>query len=212
MVQQWMLLWIFLFSSEIFSQDERYYRHILSGESLKTNVDIKDSMIPPFNVKGAIYKVDLNSDGIEEVIQPQKRDGVDYLDIRNSSGGVIFEARLLSTGAESYLYKVKMVHLSFTARALILFLDEGFTKGQKFESTAKIYLLSYDNNDLGTLKLTEGAHFFHEKEAQRDQYWRRDYQVNVFDMDKDGTREVTVQYNHIQRIFRYRGKGNWDKL
>lgn len=212
MVQQWVVFLLFLISGQVLSQDERYYRHILSGQLPKSNDEIKDSAVSPFNVGGHVYKVDLDSDGIEELIQPQKRDGVDWLEIRNSSEGVLFAAKLWATGGDSSLYKVRMVYLSAATRALILFLDEGFTRGLKFESTAKIFLLTYDNNDLKTLKLTEGAHLFQEKEAQRDLYWRRDYQVNVFDMDGDGTREVSVQYNHIQRIFRYKGKGSWEKI
>ena len=213
MVRQALIFSIFLLSIGLgHAQDERYYRQILTGELSGARENIKDSIVPPFNAYGSLYRLDLNSDGIEETIQPQKRDGVDWIEIRDSSQNKIFEAKLLAMGAESTLYKVRLVAISEKVRVLILFLDEGFTKGEHFESTAKIYLVSFENNNLSTLSISEGAHIFHEKKAQREQYWRRMLNVNVYDIDGDGIKEVAVQYNHIQRIFRYNKSGDWVKL
>lgn len=215
MVQHLMLFLFFLsFTGLSVAQDERFFRQML-GDDLysQENVSkVKLDTYHQFNVKGASYKLDLNGDGIEESLQPQKRDGVDWLEIRDSSERVIFEAKLLAMGGESVLYKMKLVYLSKKVRTLILFLDEGLTKGRRVESTAQVYFLSYENNNLKTLKLTSGPHYFHEKEAQREQYWRREYSVNVYDIDQDGTREIAIQYNHIQRIYRYLGNGEWLKI
>ena len=68
----------------------------------------------------------------------------------------------------------------------------------------------YDLLDLKKMVLTAGPHIFHEKEAQREQYYRRDYQVNIYDIDGDGVREIAVQYNHIQRIMKYEN-GIWNR-
>jgi hypothetical protein len=209
MVHHWGLFFILTLSLSALGQDERYYRQILSGELPDVFKTYKENLIQSISVTGASYKIDLNSDGIEETIQPQKRDGVDWIEIRDSSERKIFQGSLFAMGAESVLYKIKLVHLSKTLRALILFLDEGRTQGRKFESTARLYVLSYENNDLSTLKLSAGPHFFHEREAQRDQYFRRDYVVNVVDFDEDGTREISVQFNRIQRIMQYTGNGDW---
>ena len=146
------------------------------------------------------------------MIQPQKRDGVDWIEIRNTTQRKIFEAKLLAMGGESSIYKAKLVYLSSTTKLLMLFLDEGKTSGRRFESTARIYLITFENNDLSTMKITTGPHHFHEREGQRDQYWERDYSVEVRDVDKNGVRDVVVQYNHIQRIMVYKGNGNWDRL
>lgn len=202
----------FMFSLGGFAQDERYYRQILGGELPKLNQEIKDKPVSQFDVRGNSYKFDLNGDKLEETIEPQKRDGVDWLEIRNSSGTKIFEAKLLAMGAESEIFKIKIVNLSKTLKAAIIFLDEGVIRARRFESTARIYVLSFENNDLQTMSITEGPHFFHEKEGTREQYWRRDYIVNVYDIDGDGTREIAVQYNHIQRIMKYRGRGEWERF
>jgi len=195
-----------------FAQDERYYRQILNGELPSLGLEMKEVQEHQFNVKGVGYSVDLNDDGIEEVIQPQKRDGVDWIEIKDSGQRKIFDAKLLAMGGESAIYKAKLSHISKSTKLLLLFLDEGKTAGRKFESTARIYLITFDNNDLSTMQMTVGPHHFHEKEGQRDQYWQKDYSVEIRDVDKDGVRDVVVQYNHIQRIMTYKGRGNWDRL
>lgn len=213
MLHHW-LFFLFLggLSGLGFSQDERYFRQILSGELPKLSEEYKENRLPQFNVTGASYKFDLNADGFEETIRPQKRDGVDWLEIRDATQRKIFEGKLLAMGSESSIYKIKVVNLSLKVKAAILFLDEGSTKGKRFESTARIYVVSFENNDLDTLSMTEGPHFFHEKEAQREQYWRRDYNVNIYDMDGDGVREIAVMYNHIQRIMKYKSRGEWERF
>jgi hypothetical protein len=203
-------LWVCLSVAE--AQDERYFRQLIAGELPQLLQDSPASRLPQFNVNGASYKVDLNGDGIEESIQTQKRDGVDWLQISNFSQRVIFEAKLLAMGSESQIYKLKLVHIKPEVKTLIVFLDEGFTRGRKFESTARIFLLTWEKNDLDKIRLTQGPHFFHEREGQREQYWRRDYMVNVVDIDGDGTREVAVQFNSINRIMRYIGNGEWERL
>lgn len=212
-MQHWtFFLFFFMMSKLSFAQDERYYRQILAGEIPKTNSNSGEKAIGQFNVMGSSYKFDLDGDKVEESIQPQKRDGLDWLEIRNSSGRILFEAKLLAMGADSSVYKMKVVNISEKVKAAIIFLDEGQTVAKRFESTARIYVLAYENNDLSTLKLTEGPHFFHEKLAQREQYWRRDFMVNVYDIDGDGTREIAIQYNHIQRIMQYTGNGEWKRF
>lgn len=213
MVRQGIIFFIFLLGlGSVRAQDERYYRQILSGELSSSADTIKETAVAPINAFGSLYRLDLNSDGIEETIQTQKRDGVDWIEIRDASQRKIFEAKLLAMGGNSHLYKARLVALSEKIRALILFLDEGYTKGQHFESTGKIYIVSFENNDLATLSITDGAHFFHEKKAQREQYWRRMFNVNVVDIDGDGVKEIAVQYNSIQRIFRYKASGEWEKI
>ena len=206
-----LVLFLLIFG-EVHAQDERYYRKIFSKDYLGPNQEQNELGTVQSIVRGAFYHLDLNDDKIEEIIEPQKRDGVDWLEIRNSSNSKIFEVLLPAMGSLSYLYKIKLVYISKNVRALILFLDEGVTVGRRFESTARFFVLSYENNDLSKISASTGPHFFHEKEYQREVYWRRDYSVNILDFDNDGTREIAVQYNHIQRIMKYKGKGDWETL
>lgn len=212
MVQHLGLLLIFALSGTVFAQDERYYRQILNGELPTLNQELKEVGEHQFNVQGANYSIDLNEDGIEESIVPQKRDGVDWIEFRDSSKRKIFDAKLFAQGGESYIYKIRLTHLSKTTKVLMIFLDEGRTIGRKFEATARVFFVTYENNDLSTMSIYQGPHHFHEREGQRDQYWRRDYAVEVRDVNNDGQRDVVVQFNHIQRIMFYKGKGEWERL
>ena len=209
MHQGLLLTMFFVFLGTASAQDERFYRQIFTGELPQVAKDYVEVTVPQFNVSGSTYKVDLDSDGVLETLIPQKRDGVDWLEIRDGADRKIFETKILAMGGESTLYKIRLSPISKKVKALILYLDEGKTVGARFESTARIFLVSFENNDLSTMKATMGPHFYHEKEAQREQYFRRDFQVNVYDLDLDGTREVSVEYNHIQKIMKYKGNGEW---
>jgi hypothetical protein len=207
-----LLFMVFFLSLPVLAQDERYFRQILKGEvSDPTKYEVLKP-IQDFVLRGKSYRIDLNSDGMEETIQPLKKDGVDWLEIRNSSENILFSGKLFAMGSNSTLYKIKLVHLSPKVKTLILFLDEGGVSGKKFEATAKIFIISYENNDLSQMKLSAGPHFFHEKESVREQYWRRNYQVNVYDTDHDGVRDIAIQFNHIQRIMFYKGRGEWEQF
>lgn len=204
------LLVFFMICGKVSAQDERYFRQIFTGELPRT--EALAEAIPQFNVQGSSYRVDLNDDKIEEMIEPHKVDGVDWIRIRSSSGKILFDRKLQVMGGNSTIYKIKYVNISKTVKALILFMDEGITKGRRFESTARIFVITYENNNLEEMSLTQGPHYFHEKEQQREQYWRRDYSVNIYDINGDGIREIAVQYNHIQRIMKYAGRGEWERF
>lgn len=202
-----------LFSASLKAQDERYYRQMLSGGLPDFNADqIKPKTNLKYYFEGPAYRLDLNQDQTEEYIQISKRDGVDWIQITDFSGRKVFEHKLFAMGVESVLYKIRLVQISNDVRALILFMDEGKTQSVRFESSARIFVLSYEKNDFTSMKLNEGPHFYHEREAQREQYFRRTYQVNILDMDGDGQKEISVEYNQIQRIMKYVGRGVWYRI
>lgn len=207
----WRIILMFFLVWTANAQDERYFRQIFSGDLPKVIRDFPPKSDTQFNVEGPSYRIDLDDDQNEELIVPQKRDGVDWIEIRNSSQKKIYEVKIPVMGTESHIYKIKFVHLSKKVKVLVLFVDEGILSGKKNESTARIFILAFENNKLDEMSFTEGPHIFHEKQAQREIYWRRDYNVSVYDIDHDGTREIMVHYNHIQRIMKYKGRGEWEK-
>ncbi len=211
-MQQLLVLFCLFLPLISHGQDERFYRQMLKGELPKLTEEVRESPVSVISVDGPLYNLDLNDDGKLESIRPAKREGIDWIQVLNDNKTSIFEGKMLAIGGESSLYKMRLVHLSKKSKALILFLDEGSTSGLMFESTARIFVLSWDDNDLTTMKLTQGPHHYHEKEKQRDQYWTRDFQVDVSDLNNDGVREIIVHYNHIQRVMQYEGKGVWKRL
>ncbi len=142
----------------------------------------------------------------------EKRDGIDFFIVQDSSGKNISELKLNAKGLDSVLYKIQLKTLSPETDALILFFDEGHSGNVIFQSTARIYMATIDKRNLEKISFQKGPAFQYEKERPVDQYSRRYYNVSVYDFNKDGTKEVAVSYNDIQRIYFYLGKGRWKSL
>ncbi|HLT22565.1 MAG TPA: hypothetical protein VKZ84_03945, partial [Bacteriovoracaceae bacterium] len=111
------LLTFFLTSTGLMAQDERYYRKMLSGD-LGKKEEIEDGL-QKFFVSGDAYLLDLNGDGIDERIVPQKRDGVDWIEIQDSSQRAIFSGKLFTTGANGHIFRIKVVNLNPKVKVLI---------------------------------------------------------------------------------------------
>lgn len=199
-----------LFVNPVRAQDERFWRKMLSGEL--THEELKVQPEPKWVFAGPEYHLDLNSDGREESIQVLKRDGVDWLDITGHDKTPLYKGKLWAMGIGSSLYRLRLIDISPTARVLVLFLYEGRTESKKLEASARLYFLTFDNKDFSTFALTAGPRYWHEYEAQREQYWRRLYSLNVKDYDGDGTKDLAVEFNHMQSIWMYRGHGVWQSL
>jgi hypothetical protein len=197
-------------SGHALAQDERFLHKMISGELVEEQNKVVSPIL--FEYHGPIYQFDLNSDGQDENIQLVMEDGLNRLIITNHQHRQIFNEKLWAVGANSRLYKIKVVYLNPQARVLILFLDEGRTESVKYESTAKLFFVSIDNKDLQTLKMIEGPRYWHEKEAHREQYWRRNYSLSIKDLDGDGSKDIYVKYHGSQWIYRYLGKGQWTKI
>jgi hypothetical protein len=104
-----LILFIFFLTSDIlWAQDERYFRKMFSGDLVKKELPQEVQKVH-FKVVGNSYLIDLDQDKIEEVIEPQKRDGVDWIEVKNSSGRKLFEGKIFAAGSGSYLYKIKFV-------------------------------------------------------------------------------------------------------
>jgi len=198
----------FFIGLDSWSQDERYYRKIFTGElEDKTKEVFQYKVI----VKSPRYDIDLNQDGIKESVRVEKKDGYDFFLIYDEFGREFFNKRLPAIGAKSRLMKVDLKGINKETNALILHFYEGAIDSSKFEATAKLFFITFDKKDMKKIVFQEGPHFFHEK-VKGDQYLNRRYSVNVVDYNGDGTREISVSYNKISRIYFYTKTGNWKKL
>jgi hypothetical protein len=197
-----------------YSQDERKYRQLIDKTQKNKNNEHEVMSFSHFVQNQGRYQLDLNSDKIEEIVEIQKRDGLDWIIIKASNETVLYQTKLPTVGSQSVIFKMLLLNISKTRsiKTLVLFFDEGMIKSKKWESTARILLLTFENHDLRNIKLTIGPHFFHEKNSQRDQYWRRDYEVKSLDLNADQMREIIVKYQHIQRILIYKGDGIWERI
>lgn len=198
---------ILLFGNPAAAQDERLWRKVLSGEMAQTAPSAPPS--PRYLFTGPVYRVDLDGDGREEGLMPVKRDLVDWLDILSHDGRTLYQAPLEALGVDARLDRIRLVDLAPGKRVLVLQYFEGKTEARRLEATARLWFLTLDNRDLTTLKLTRGPGYWHEFEAEREQYGRRLYALSVLDVDGDGVKDVRVAYNHIMHVWRYHGGGRW---
>lgn len=208
-MKAFLLVALFVLCHSAFSQDERYYRRIFTEELVKKPQEVIDYKI---QVKSPDYKLDLNQDHFAETIRIEKKDGLDFFTVLDQFGQKVFEKKLDSIGRESKLFKIQLKTISKDTNALILHFYEGKIDSTRFESTARIFFISYPKSDFKKMSFYKGPHFFHEKEKVSEQYWTRRYTVNTIDYNNDGVKEISVNYNKISRIYFFLGEGVWKRL
>lgn len=201
---------LFLFASlSIWGQDERYYRKVYSGELVDETSQILKQKI---SVKSPNYRLDLNRDGFDEIINTEKRDGSDYFIIKDHFGRVILEKKLSAIGAGGVVYRVQLKTISSNTDALIIHYYEGAIDATNFVATARLYFLTVTNKDLRRLNFYKGPHFFNETENFPNKYSIKRLSVNTVDYNKDGVKEISVSFKNISRVYFYLAEGVWQMI
>lgn len=203
-----LLFSVFILAFSAFSQDEDFFKKILKGELVQSD---RIAPEPDFVTKDKFYHYDIVGDSRLEVIIPSKRDGLDWITIKNSVGETLFESKLQAYGIESILYKIRVTTLKPGVKAIQFYYMEGVTDWVQYQRTARVYLLSYDNGKFG-YKLYKAAHISVEKEMVRDQYWRRKFVVEPTNLDGDDIKELMISYGQTQHVFFYKGDGIWKRF
>ncbi|MFW5887754.1 MAG: hypothetical protein ACOCUH_03045 [Bacteriovoracia bacterium] len=202
---------IFCLCSSTFSQDERFLRKMFTGSlgenQLQLPLEAADVV-----VKSPSYQWDLNNDGTNENIIVYKIDGLDWLQVTNHVSEELFLHQFQAYGKDNGLQKIGIYQLSNKTKLLLLHYYEGVTKYITTEGTARLYLLTIDNNNVDTLKMFRGPAFFVERSFFTGVHSVRGYKVIVRDYNEDGVKEVGIRFKTIARILSYKGNGNWVKL
>jgi len=199
---------LFLFTLSSFAQDERTFRELLV-EKAKEDKDRGRKPHFDFKVRGDRYYLDLNGDDRPESFFASKRDGVDWLELFNNKGDKIFDFKFDTVGSWSRIYKVQMRKISDKAKLLIFYFYEGITRHVNFDGTARVYFLTWDNDNLRSLSMFKGPYIWDENRTFRNHYHQRKFELSMYDFDDDFTREVAVRYGTITRVYKYLGKGKW---
>ena len=197
------------FAPLAFSQDESFYRDLFNGNLYSQS---KDAMIYKIEVESPKYMIDLNSDGVMDSFQTVKRDGVDFIRINDTYGKSVFMDKLLTKGKNSSIFKAKLVKVNSKTNVLILFYYDGEIKTSRYEASARLYFVTFVNNELKKASLYKGPYFFNEKEKASGKYWNRRYSVNVMDYNKDSQNEISISYNNSSKVYEYIGEGLWAAL
>ena len=193
---KWFLGIIFL-SSLSFAQDEGFFRQLFIPS------EAEEKVLPDYKwiSKSAKYLYDLNGNGQKESIQVIKRDAIDYIAIEDNLGNQLFMDSLIARGHKAYLYKLRLVDIAPETRTLILFYYAGVSEFFDLEARTEVYFLTFKTTDLSTLKLVQGPSVFYEKDLYRRGYQQRAYDINVYDYNLDGIKEISSHMGSIHRLW-----------
>lgn len=205
----YLIFLLFIASFSALGQDERYFRKIFSDELLDKPKQAKKFKVI---VKSPNYRIDINRDGISEIIKTVKRDGADYFIIRDHFGQTVLEKKLSTIGSGSSIYRVQLKTISKNTDALIIHFYEGAIDSTRFEAQARLYFVTIPKRNLKNLYFYQGPHIFHESEKLFDKYFVKRFSVNTLDYNKDGIKEISVSYNSITRVFFYVAEGIWKRI
>lgn len=201
-------LMVLLVVSSVQAQDERLFRELLlNGE--KERVESKVEALYRIKARSNRHYIDLTGDNRPESLFTSKRDGEDWLQIYDHKGKEVLRELLMPHGPFSRLYRIQIRKLNDASKVMVLYFYEGVTRYLDFRGTTRIYLVSYDNNDLETLSIYKGPVIWDENRTFREHYHQRKYEVSMYDLDGDNTRELTVNYGRMNRVYKYLGKGKW---
>lgn len=190
------------------AQDERYFRQLFSGEINKGKEEVDEKKYSYF-VHTPYYALDLNRDGVPEQIVFVKKDNEDWIEILNSEKKKIFGYLFENKGYDSELFRVELKTLSPTSSILLLYYYEGISKYINFQGTSRVYAITIDNNDLNTMKAFKGPSFFDEQKTFKGHYHKRNYEVILEDLNRDGVKELIVKHRNTSTVFMYKGHGLW---
>jgi hypothetical protein len=190
------------------AQDERYFRQLFSGEINKGKAEVDEKKYSYF-VHTPYYALDLNRDGLPEQIVFVKKDNEDWIEILNSDKKKIFGYLFENKGYDSELFRVELKTLGPTTSILLLYYYEGISKYINFQGTSRVYAITIDNNDLNTMKAFKGPSFFDEQKTFKGHYHKRNYEVILEDLNRDGVKELIVKHRNTSTVFMYKGHGLW---
>lgn len=201
---------IMFFVNPAMAQDERFWRKLVTGEL--TREQKKEPGQPKWVFSTPRYEFDLNSDGKNESLTVQLVDGLSVVEIYSHDKSLLFTGTLTGVGMDSKIYRLRLIDVSDKVRSLLIHFYEGKTESQRFEATARLYFVTFNKADMNKFSFQKGPQYWHEYEAPRDQYWRRKYAINIMDLNKDGAKEVFVNFNSNQSVWQYQNSGLWREL
>ncbi|PIP90115.1 MAG: hypothetical protein COW01_09555 [Bdellovibrionales bacterium CG12_big_fil_rev_8_21_14_0_65_38_15] len=202
------LFTLFMASNSGYAQDERFIRKLLSGDLGVEGVE-ENKPKPHFHVASAMYEIDLNSDNRVESIVIEKKDSEDWLHIQNYERQIIYSLKFVRKGWESDVYKINLRKLSDNTHVLLVRYYEGHNQGDNFTGTARLYTISWENNDLTKISSLRGPEIWDEFRDSKIHYHQRPQLISLNDLDGDGYKEISIRHHLSTKVMKYLGKGEW---
>ncbi len=199
---------LFMASNSGYAQDERFIRKLLSGDLGVEGVE-ENKPKPHFHVTSAMYEIDLNNDNRVESIVIEKKDSEDWLHIQNYERQIIYSLKFVRKGWESDVYKINLRKLSDNTHVLLVRYYEGHNQGDNFTGTARLYTISWENNDLTKISSMRGPEIWDEFKDSKIHYHQRPQLISLNDLDGDGYKEISIRHHLSTKVMKYLGKGEW---
>ena len=111
--------------------------------------------------------MDLDGDQRSEKISMENNDGINYFVIRNHRNFPILRKPFLTQAIGGIVHKLRLVQVSKDTKLLIVYYFEGVTEYMDFQGTGRLYFVSWKDNDLKTLSMSIGPHYWHESKDYR---------------------------------------------
>lgn len=201
-------LFFLLFGQCVLAQDERFFRQLISGD-LGVSAAEESKTTPHFHAASPFYEIDLDGDDRVEYIVIEKRDSEDWLHIHDYNRKRIFSLKFVRLGWESDVFRINLRQLSKDTKVLLVRYYEGHNQGENFTGTGRLYVVSWDKNDLKSLRGVRGPQLWDEFADSKIHYHQRPQHISLFDFDSDGIREVAVRHHLTTKVMKYIGKGEW---
>jgi hypothetical protein len=207
------LLTMCVVAEDLAAQDERFLREIFSGDVLARQSEAFEQLKKVhFVATGPLYQFDLTGDHRNESILIEKRDGQDWFHLYNYEMKKILSYKLQARAQGSSVYRLRVVRLSKTALVVLIHHFEGINEYLKTHANSRVHMLTIENNDLTTASVNAGPRYWFEFQDGRETFSRRRYEIELIDLDKNGTRELIVRYNSINSVHKFLGNGRWVEI
>ena len=203
-------LLVFIFTQSAFSQDERFFRELFSGEL--TQDKKKDLKTYKWNSNSPFYEIDLGSNNFPESLVIEKKDGEDWLHIHDDKKFRIFSFKFDVNGKDSLVYRITKKRLSSVTDLLIIYYYEGNTDYRNFKGSVRLYFLTVDNRDLSTISVFKGPIYWDEREMAGGKYAQKKYEVELIDFNHDKKMEIAVGGKFLSKVYFYKLGGKWAEI
>lgn len=207
---------MFLFScfltKDLLPQDQHFIESVLSGHKSYFE-EFSGGIAEKFTVESPFYEFDLNSDKNMESFVFEKKADEDWISIYDVLKKTkFFSYKFETKGKGSKCYKISIRRISKDTVVYLLFFYEGFIQYLDFYGSSRLYLMTIDKNDIKTLAVYKGPIIWQETSRYRGLYSQKDYLVDLFDYNGDGTKEVFVKNHRMSTVIFYDGSGKWHTI
>jgi hypothetical protein len=202
---------LLLFQQLSWAQDERVFRKAVLGAYAPVIKELKIPTQYGYRTNSDMYRIDLTGDGYKEGIVVENIDGENWFHLHSNNMRRIISFSLEAVGVHAYPYKVVLSRVSEDIKVLQIYFYEGYIRGTEFHGSARLYLITYRNNNLKSAVLSRGPQFFLEARERFDHYFIKKLNIHLKDLNGDGIKEFIFTKHSFNMIYILDKEYHWVK-